>query len=113
MVQITKKQNLVTIDILGFHKIWALKHQLRIQATDIVSVYQDQLELDEFKGIRFGTFIPYLITAGTFLKSGKRNFWDVMKKSNTIIVELKNNSYHKLYLQVANPTATINLINSK
>lgn len=113
MVQITKKQNLITIDILGFHKLWTLKNQLRIQANDIVSIYQNETELNGFKGLRFGTLIPYLITAGTFFKSGKRNFWDVMKKSNTIIVELKNNQYNKLYIEVENPTATINLLNSK
>ncbi len=113
MVQITKKQNLTTINILGFHKIWALKHQLRIQANDIVSVYQNESELNEYKGIRFGTHIPYLITAGTFLKKDKCNFWDVIKKKNTVIVELKNNKYNKLYLEVENPIATINLLNLK
>ena len=113
MVQITKNQNLVTINVLGFHKIWALKHQLRIQSSEIVSVYQKESELNEFKGIRFGTYIPYLITAGTFFWKGKRNFWDVMNKSNTIIIELKNNSYSKLFLEVENPTTIINLLNSK
>lgn len=113
MVQITKKQNLITVAILGFHKIWSLKHQLRIQANDIVAVYQNEAELNDFKGIRFGTFIPYLITAGTFYWKGKRNFWDVMNKKNTIIIELKNNQFNKLYLEVENPTATINLLNSK
>ena len=30
MVQITQKNNFVIVDVLGFHKLWALKHQLRI-----------------------------------------------------------------------------------
>ncbi len=113
MVKITKKQNLFTINVLGFHKIWSLKHKLQIQSSDIVLAYQNELELKKFKGIRFGTHIPYLITAGTFYREGKRNFWDVMKNKNTVIVELKNNRYNKLYIEVKNPTETINLLNSK
>ena len=100
MVQISKTSNLVVIKILGFHKLWALKHQLRIPATDIVKVYQNEVEFNAFKGIRFGTHVPGLITAGTYFLNGKRNFWDVMNKKNTVIIELKNNYYTKLYLEV-------------
>ena len=110
MVQITKKQNLFIIDVLGFHKLWTLKHQLRIPVADVVNVYQNQQELEQFKGIRFGTYIPFLITVGTYAWKGKRNFWDVTNKKNTLIIELKNNSYSKLYLDVQNPTETINLL---
>lgn len=112
MVQITKTQNLLIIDILGFHKLWALKHQLRIPIADFVNAYQNDVEFNEFKGIRFGTYIPFLITAGTYFWKGKRNFWDVMNKKNTIIIELKNNQYNKLYVEVENPTEILTLLNS-
>ena len=113
MVKITKKQNLLLIDIIGFHKIWALKHQLRVTKQDVISAYQNESELEKSKGFRFGTYIPNFITAGTFRKlDGTTNFWDVMNKKNTIIIELRNNFYHKLYLEVENPTETITLLTS-
>jgi hypothetical protein len=60
-----------------------------------------------------GTYIPFLITAGTFSWKGKRTFWDVMREKNTIIVVLKNNIYNKLYLEVQNPEAALHLLNTK
>ena len=108
MVQITQKNNFVVVDVLGFHKLWALKHQLRIPKKDIVAIYQNQQELKNCKGLRFGTHIPNFITAGSFSCNGATNFWDVMKKANTLIFELKNNTFKKLYLEVENPNDTLN-----
>ena len=111
MVNITKTPQLIIIDLIGLHKIWAFKRQLRIPVNDIVSVYQNESELNQFKGFRFGTHIPFIITAGTYRKfDGTKNFWDVVNKKNTIIVELKNNEYSKMYLEVKNVNETINLL---
>lgn len=112
MVKITKTTNLLIIDVLGLHKLWALKRQLRIPIIDIVKVYQNEVEFNKFKGIRFGTHIPGIITAGTYFWKGKRNFWDVMNIKNTIIIELKNNYYTKLYLEVTDTIQIFELLKS-
>jgi len=54
-----------------------------------------------------------VITAGTFIKKGKRNFWDVCNKKNALIVELKDSYYHKLIIEVENPELTIYILNAK
>ena len=60
-----------------------------------------------------GTQLPWVITAGTFIKKGKRNFWDVCNKKNTIIVELKDSYYNKLIIEVENPAMIMNELNRK
>jgi len=91
-----------------------LKSKINIPKENIIQAYQNEEELNSWSGWRIpGTYIPYLITAGTFYRKGNRNFWDVMNKENTIIVELKDSFYNKLYIEVENPEETINLLKIK
>jgi hypothetical protein len=113
MVTISESNNKFIFKINGLHQIWALKSKLIIDKENIVSAYQNPDELNHFKGFRVGTHIPFLITAGTFSWKGKRNFWDVTRQKNTIIVVLKNNIYNKLYLEVKNQEAALHLLNTK
>jgi hypothetical protein len=113
MIKITKTENEFIFEVQGLHKLWALKSKLKIAKEKIVISYQNQDELEAFKGIRFGTFIPFIITAGTFFWNGKRNFWDVCNKKKAIIVELEDSYYSKLIIEVENPKEIINLLNTK
>jgi hypothetical protein len=110
MVAISKNENKYIFKIKGFHQIWALQDKITIPKNDILKVYQDSSELKKWKGFRMGTYIPFLITAGTYTWKGKRNFWDVMNKKNTIIVELQNHVYNKLYIEVENPQEAIDFL---
>jgi hypothetical protein len=110
MVAISTTDDKYIFKIKGLHQIWALQDKITIPKNDIINVYQDESELKKWKGFRVGTYIPFLITAGTFSWKGKRNFWDMAKEKNTIIVELKNHIYNKLYIEVENPTEAIELL---
>jgi hypothetical protein len=113
MVNVTLNNDKFIFKILGWHQIWALRSQFSIPSQAVVNAYQDPEELKKWAGWRVGTYIPFLITAGVFSQKGKRNFWDVMRRKNTIIVTLENQIFDKLYIEVANPQETINLLNSK
>lgn len=112
MVTISKTQEKFIFKISPWHQLWSFKSTISVPIKDIVNAYQDTSELKKWKGIRVGTEIPGIITAGTFSWRSKRNFWDVMKKRNTIIVELQNNIYNKLYIEVKNPQESLVLLNS-
>ena len=113
MVTVTSTGNQFIIKIKGLHKIWALKSQISVSKENVIKAYQDKKELNTWSGFRIpGTYIPYLITAGTFYKKGW-NFWDVVNKDNIIIVELKDERYKKLYIEVEHPEETIHLLNIK
>lgn len=110
MVEVTETEKKIKFKIIGFHQIWALQSEIIVDKENIVNAYQDQAELKKWKGFRIGTYIPYLITAGTFSWKGQRNFWDVSNKRNTIIVTLRNHTYTKLYIEVKNPSETIKML---
>ena len=60
-----------------------------------------------------GTSIPSVITAGTFYKEGNKIFWDVSNIENCIIVELKDEDYKQLIIEVENPVDAIQLLTMK
>ncbi len=60
-----------------------------------------------------GTFIPSIITAGTFYKDGNKIFWDVSNIENCIIVDLKDEDYKHLIIEVEDPKSTIDFLLNK
>ena len=57
-----------------------------------------------------GTSFPGVITAGTFIEHGGRVFWDVHDPEKTIIIELHDERYSELIVEVENPQFTVEQI---
>jgi hypothetical protein len=57
-----------------------------------------------------GTNLPGVITAGTFYHDGKRVFWDVHNPENTVVIELKDERYAELIVEVADPNKTVEVV---
>ena len=51
-----------------------------------------------------------MIVAGTFRQDGERVFWDVHDRSKAVVVELHDDTYTRLVVQVADPRATVDLV---
>lgn len=47
---------------------------------------------------------------GTFYQQGKRVFWDVHNPENTIVIELRDERYNELIVEVGDPQATMELV---
>jgi hypothetical protein len=59
-----------------------------------------------------GTNVPGVITAGTFHQDGKRIFWDVHRPENTVVIELKDERYNELIVEVADPEGAVKTVKS-
>ena len=57
-----------------------------------------------------GTSIPGLLTAGTFNAGVARTFWDVHNPENTIVIELRDERYRELIVEVSDPQDAVELI---
>jgi len=112
MVNVILKDDKFIFKIMGWHQIWALHSGFTFPKSAVIAAYQDPEELKKWPGWRLGTHFPFLITAGVFTKKGERNFWDVTRGKNTIIVTLYNQVFDKLYIEVKNPQETLTLLNS-
>ena len=63
------------------------------------------------KGVKApGTSIPGVIRAGTFHQDGKRVFWDVHDPEKTIVIDLHDERYDQLIVEVADPRSAVEQI---
>ena len=108
MVEIEIIGDEIQLEILGIHKIWALKSRLRFPLASVRSVAIDPRLAERPRGLRApGTYIPRLITAGTFYADKKRWFWDVSNANNALVIELEGEKYQMLVVEAEKPNQTV------
>ncbi|MDF6066814.1 hypothetical protein AB0K64_28965 [Streptomyces sp. NPDC053741] len=102
--------NLVVV-MEGLDKFWAFKSRLTIPLANVRGATVDPGIATDFKGIRApGSHLPGVIIAGTFHHDGDKVFWDVKDASKAIVVELADEEYTRLVLQVDDPRAAVALV---
>lgn len=95
----------LAIEVQGWDKLWCMKSRLEFPLEHVIGVRPAD---DPVGGLRtLGTHIPGVITAGTFLQEGNRVFWNVRDPAKAIAVDLREERYSKLVVEVADPAETI------
>jgi hypothetical protein len=115
MVDISIQGDTLSLEVEGLDKLWAFKSKLEIPLAHIKRVYRDPQIAGtwQWKGIRApGTSLPGVITAGTFYQDGKRVFWDIHNPENTIVIELDDDRFDMLIVEVSDPDEAVRLITS-
>lgn len=98
----------LTVHVQGMDKVWALKSQLTIPLAHVRGATVDPGITRDAKGRRGpGTHIPGVIVAGTFHHEGQRVFWDVHDSAKAIVIELDDDTYQRLVIEVPDPRATV------
>jgi hypothetical protein len=111
MAKISIDGDNLIVEIEGLDKLWALKSQLVIPLANVRGATADPGIIKEPKGLRApGAHIPGFITAGTFHIDGEQVFWDVHDPTKAVVVELADDRYARLIVEVADPRATVELI---
>jgi hypothetical protein len=112
MVEITLHGSHLRLEVKGLDKLWSFTGSLEIPVAHIRGVRVDAEAASAWwKGIRApGTSIPGVIRAGTFYQDGKRVFWDVHHPEKTIHIELHDEHFDALVVEVADPQAAIDKI---
>lgn len=112
MVSIHQQDQSFVFEVQGLHKLWALKSQITIPRENIVNAYRNTDDLTWIMGLRApGTHIPGVLTAGSyyFTKDGTI-FCDVSHTDKSIVVELKDEHYKKLIIEVEDVDAALNML---
>jgi hypothetical protein len=109
MVDLSIVDGNLQLHVKGADQLWALKSSLEIPLQHIAGIRADpSVAHGWWQGIRLpGTQIPGVLTAGTFYQHGKRVFWDVHNPENTVVIELRDERYDELIVEVANPQLTV------
>jgi hypothetical protein len=103
MVDIHIDDGIATFRIAGLHKLWALKSRIVVPVRDITAV-EGAEAVPRWAGWRIaGTWMPGVISAGTFRQDGQWTFWDVGQRHAAIVVTLRGHWYSRLIVEVASP----------
>ena len=114
MVDLSISDGNLLLNVRGADKLWALKSSLEIPLQHIAGIRADpSIAKGWWHGWRLpGTSIPGVITAGTFYQDGKRVFWDVHNPDNTVVIELRDERYNQLIVEVEDPNVAVALMQS-
>lgn len=111
MVQITIVNDNLVLSMNGFNKILSLRGELTVPLQHVRGVTADPGAIKMPKGLRApGTAIPGLIYAGTFYHDGDKVFWNVHHAEKAIVIELADEEFKRLVVEVDNPAETVELI---
>ncbi len=112
MTDVELTRDALIVHVQGMDRLWALKSRLEIPLEHVEGAKADpEIARQWYHGIRTGgTYIPRVITAGTFYKEGERVFWDVHDPEKTIVVRLKDEEYGQLVIEVEDPRAAVEAI---
>ncbi|MFF9573432.1 hypothetical protein [Streptomyces sp. NPDC014685] len=111
MAHISIDDDNLIVEIEGLDRLWALKSRLTIPLAHVRGATADPGIAKEPKGLRSpGTHVPGVVTAGTFHVNGERVFWDVRDPAKAVVIQLDDERYARLVIQVSDPRATVSLV---
>jgi len=115
MVDLSIESGNLVMRVEGADKLWSFKSSLEIPLQHVRGAHGDtSIARSWYHGIRApGTHVPGVITAGTFYQHGQRVFWDVHNPDRTIVIQLHDERYDELIVEVADPKAAVDLVNSR
>ena len=112
MTKIEVVDDTLKIEVLGWDKLWSFKSRLEFPLGHVVKVRRWERELDRFKWLTLrapGTSLPGVITAGTYHRKGEHMFYAVHKFARALVIELKDEWYSRVVVEVEDPDAVLKL----
>jgi hypothetical protein len=112
MVDLSVSDGKLVLRVQGADKLWAFKSSLEIPLQHVAGIRADpSIAHGWWHGFRVpGTNIPGVLTAGTFYQDGQRVFWDVHNPDNTVVIDLHDERYNELVVEVADPNGAVELL---
>jgi hypothetical protein len=103
------KGDLLLVHIQGSDRLWALKSRMELPLTNVIGATSATAEAREWlHGLRLGgTHVPGVVSAGRFYSDGKWAFWDVHDPDKAIAIELRDERYSQLVIEVDDPDEEI------
>lgn len=113
MVEISITDDHLHLEVKGLDKLWAFKSQLDIPFRHIRDVWHDpEAASGWWHGMKeSGTNLPGVVTAGTFYQqSGRTVFWDIHNPARAIVIELHDDRFDELIIEVEDPLLAVEQI---
>lgn len=93
---------LLHVKLEGLEKVWALKSSLSVSLANVTEVRAkepDEKPRSYWTGLRMpGTFVPWVLKAGTYFTSFGKEFWYVTAGKGFLVLYLKEGAYQRVVL---------------
>jgi hypothetical protein len=95
----------MVVHVEGADRVWALKSRLEIPLEHVAGAHPATEDARKWlHGMRLGgTHIPGVLSAGRFYSEGNLVFWDVHDPDKAIAIELRDERYSRLVVEVDDP----------
>ncbi len=111
MVIVSIKDGDLKLHIEGVHKALALRNEIVVPLKHVRGVTADPGVSAMPRGLRApGTSIPGHLYAGTFYHEGEKVFWDVHNFAKAIVIELTDEDFKRLVVEVEDPDEVVSMI---
>ena len=107
-VQIADGKLVLTLE--GLDKLWAMKSHLSIPLANVSAVRADPAITAEKgrTGLKLtGARLGERLIAGSFRQDGRTVFWDVHDPAKAIVLDLHDEHYAQLIVEVEDPAAVV------
>jgi hypothetical protein len=107
MAKLTVESDRLIVELQGWHRFLALREKIEIPIRHLTAVRPDPgLTLGWFDRLKLiGGYFPGQLAVGTFLEDGELVFFDVNDPANAIVIELRDEPWRRLVLEVGDPDA--------
>lgn len=114
MTEVELTDDMLIVHVKGFDKFLSLKSQLKVPLTHVKGAESGPTILEQWQrlrlGARVGTHLPGVIKAGSFYYfDGERErvFWDVRHPQQALAINLADEHYTRLIVEVDDPSSTV------
>jgi hypothetical protein len=112
MARVSVSDTEVRVDLEGLHQVWALKRRITVPLAHVRGATADPGVVAEARGTRApGLFIPGVATIGTFHRDGERYFWDVTNGAGAVVIQLRDERFTALVVEVSDPRMVVDAVN--
>lgn len=115
MVDLSVEGGRLVLVLEGLDKLWALKSRLEVPLSNVSGIRADP-EITREKGHTglklAGARLGERLIAGSFRQDGKTVFWDVHDPAKAIVIDLHDEHYGSLIVEVEDPSAAVATVES-
>jgi hypothetical protein len=115
MADVTVTHDRLRVSIRGIDVLWAFKARLVLPLDHVKGARRDPHLPAEGPWLGAGradSLLGYAVAAGPMLVHGRREFWDVHDPERAVTIDLVDEPYQRLVVEVADPAAVIAAVNA-
>jgi hypothetical protein len=105
----------LTVTLRGLDVVWAARRRISVPLEHVGGARVDPHVASHGPWLGAGrtdALLDYAVAAGPMLVHGRHEFWDVHHPERTVSIDLVDEPFERLVLEVADPEAVVRAINA-